>query len=91
MDEFLREQINAPAPFLGFNDLGYSLLTWIDQGQEYEAYFMLGYGGQYVYIVPELDLVVGMFAQWQNLGTANADQNLVRNGQFIQNEILPRM
>lgn len=36
----------------------YGFQWWITDGTGYDAFFGLGYGGQYVYVVPDLDLVV---------------------------------
>jgi len=36
----------------------YGFQWWITDGTGYDAFFGLGYGGQYVYVVPELELVV---------------------------------
>ena len=36
----------------------YGFQWWITDGTGYDAFFGLGFGGQYVYVVPELDLVV---------------------------------
>jgi CubicO group peptidase (beta-lactamase class C family) len=36
----------------------YGFQWWITDATGYDAFFALGFGGQYVYVVPELDLVV---------------------------------
>ncbi len=37
---------------------GYGYLWWVTNDSGYEAFYAAGYGGQYVYVVPDLDLVV---------------------------------
>ncbi len=41
-----------------FNDQGYGYGWWSRDFAGYEAFFAWGYGGQYIFVVPELDLVV---------------------------------
>jgi CubicO group peptidase (beta-lactamase class C family) len=41
-----------------FNDQGYGYGWWSRQFAGYDSFFAWGYGGQYIFIVPELDLVV---------------------------------
>ncbi len=41
-----------------FNDQGYGYGWWSREFAGYETFFAWGYGGQYIFIVPELDLVV---------------------------------
>ena len=41
-----------------FNDQGYGYGWWSREFAGYETYFAWGYGGQYIFVVPELDLVV---------------------------------
>lgn len=35
----------------------YGYLWWITKVEEYDAYYACGFGGQYIYIIPELDIV----------------------------------
>ena len=41
-----------------FNDQGYGYGWWSREFAGYETFFAWGYGGQYIFVVPELDLVV---------------------------------
>lgn len=41
-----------------FNGHGYGLGWWMRHSGTYDVYFAWGYGGQYVFIVPELELTV---------------------------------
>ncbi|HYH11204.1 MAG TPA: serine hydrolase, partial [Thermomicrobiales bacterium] len=38
----------------------YGYQWWVTDASGYEAFFALGYGGQYIYVVPALDLVVAV-------------------------------
>jgi len=42
------------------NGGGYGFLWWLDSDRRHDAFFAAGYGGQYVYVAPELDLLVVM-------------------------------
>ncbi|MGB7341764.1 MAG: serine hydrolase [Phototrophicaceae bacterium] len=39
---------------------GYAYLWWVSQDIAYDNFLALGYGGQFIYVVPELDLVVAI-------------------------------
>ena len=41
-----------------FNGHGYGLGWWIRDRRGYDVYFAWGYGGQYIFVVPELELTV---------------------------------
>jgi len=55
------------------NALSYGGLWWTeDGGGNHEAFFAWGFGGQFIYVVPELDIVVVTTTQWRG-GAGIAD------------------
>ena len=45
----------------------YGYLWWISEGEPETAYLAWGYGGQFVYVVPDLELVVVITTDWRRL------------------------
>ncbi|MEX0773945.1 MAG: serine hydrolase [Balneolales bacterium] len=41
----------------GFRDFDYGYYWWIDTFGQHQAYFAWGYGGQFIFVIPELDAV----------------------------------
>jgi CubicO group peptidase (beta-lactamase class C family) len=48
--------------------VSYGYLWWVADSPAVPAYFAWGYGGQFIYVVPSLDLVVVATTEWRNLG-----------------------
>lgn len=48
----------------------YGYLWWVTDGPPVHAFFAWGYGGQFVYVAPDLDLVAIVTTQWTGLGAA---------------------
>jgi CubicO group peptidase (beta-lactamase class C family) len=46
--------------------VSYGYLLWVADGTPHPAYFAWGYGGQFVYVVPSLDLVVVTTTEWRD-------------------------
>ncbi|MEX1184128.1 MAG: serine hydrolase [Gemmatimonadota bacterium] len=55
IDESWRQRTSSP-----FNGHGYGLGWWMRRAGRHDVYFAWGYGGQYVFIVPDLALTVVM-------------------------------
>jgi CubicO group peptidase (beta-lactamase class C family) len=88
IDQSTRRQ-GAAHGFLGeLGALEYGNLWWLGQTAGHDVVLGWGYGGQLLYIVPDLDLVVATTARWQGLGTT-ADGQTVRIADLLVGEITP--
>ena len=68
----------------------YGYLWWTEAGQEEPAYFAWGYGGQFVYVVPDLDIVVVTTTEWRGLGSEGGPNVLTTAIlEVIVNEVVP--
>jgi CubicO group peptidase (beta-lactamase class C family) len=73
---------------VGAGRLGYADLWWLGRAGGRSCIFAWGYGGQYILIIPDLDLVVVATATWQGVGTA-AYSDAITIMSFIANGVLP--
>ncbi|WP_419934457.1 serine hydrolase domain-containing protein [Candidatus Palauibacter sp.] len=58
-------------------DAGYGYQTWSDRqggGDDVSAFVMWGYGGQFVWVVPNRQLVVVAQTHWRGIGDRNFEQ-----------------
>ena len=69
-------------------DLRYGMLWWLDRGSDHDIYMALGHGGQFIFCVPSLKLVV---AAHSNTGANDQAASLQIRSilDVIVNEILP--
>ena len=71
-------------------EITYGYLWWVEEGQAGRAFFAWGYGGQYIYVVPALDLVVVATTTWRGLSLEGGPQSLEQAGlHIIVNHIIP--
>jgi CubicO group peptidase (beta-lactamase class C family) len=68
--------------------LNYGYLWWIEPVAPHPAFFAWGYGGQFLYIVPSLNLVIVTTSEWRVAGTAGTDQ-AARALSLIIDHIIP--
>ncbi len=59
----------------------YGYNWWVTQNNGYDAYFAGGYGGQFIYVIPDLDLVVAI--------TCNTDQHREDARFLINSHVVP--
>jgi len=81
-------QVNLEASFGPLEDIGYGWLWWLDGSLRWPVYLAWGWGGQLVFCVPALDLVVATNANW-NVGSAQANRQEAAILDVIAGEILP--
>jgi CubicO group peptidase (beta-lactamase class C family) len=58
---------------------GYGYQWWVTEEAGYHAFFAAGYGGQYLYVVPELDAIVVTTADYELPPQATLDRYLITN------------
>lgn len=76
------------ASFAATGTLGYGRLWWVGRLSGNELILGWGYGGQFLAILPALDLVVVTTARWQGIGSATGSQESAILG-WIAGAILP--
>ena len=74
--EATRPKFDWRSSFGPLSELSYGYLWWTEDGQDEPLYLAWGYGGQFILVAPEKDLVVVTTTRWQSLsqevGGANA-------------------
>jgi len=66
----------------------YGYFWWVTEVQSHNAYFANGYGGQFIFNVPDLNLVVVATCNWRNTG-GQADTHWYNIISIIVNNIIP--
>lgn len=81
-----QQELDASNGILEHIDYGY--LWWLDAHPRGRAFLAWGYGGQFIYGIPELDLVIVSTARWSvSGGTAGTQERAIQS--LIVNHILP--
>ena len=81
-------QLSTGTGLAGLGTLDYGYLWWVGRVGGRDVALAWGHGGQYVYVVPSLELVVVTTATWQGLGTG-AGQQMAAIADLISNRIFP--
>ncbi len=77
-------QIQTGRPYYG-SDYGY--LWWIEQIDNKECFYGMGYGGQFLFVIPEKDLIIVATSD-SNTGGNTADQQWIRVYDLIADEVI---
>ena len=87
-DAATKPQVSLNWSFAALGKIDYGYLWWLDHSQRNALFWAWGYGGQFVYCVPDLSLLVVTTAAW-NLSAATATQQETLILNLITNQILP--
>jgi CubicO group peptidase (beta-lactamase class C family) len=66
---------------------GYGYLWWVDTVHSHHVFYANGFGGQFIFVVPDLALVVTATNVWQN--QRSPDENWYNTLRIIAEQILP--
>jgi CubicO group peptidase (beta-lactamase class C family) len=69
------------------SDYGY--LWWNGRAHSHNYYFASGWGGQFIFVVPDLNLIVVASNEWSGIPSAIAGEQWYNTIQLIVNEIVP--
>ena len=67
---------------------GYGYLWWVDRAGSHRVFYANGYGGQFIFVVPDLELVVTAACTW-TVGDSLANENWGRILNVITKGIVP--
>ena len=79
--EYVQQSIINQVPIGASAEPVYGYLWWLGDAASYDAYTALGYGGQHIYVVPDLDLVVTI--------TTNEVENYEENYKLVGDWVIP--
>ncbi len=72
-------------------DVRYGYLWWMDKGRSADMFLAWGYGGQFIYGVPSLNLIIVTTTRWQGIGETGARAKESELLNLIHTSILPAM
>ncbi len=70
-------------------NIAYGHLWWLGKMKSYEIFFALGYGGQFIFNIPQLNMVIATAcdSQFMDWDAADAQERMVT--EIVANGILP--
>ncbi len=67
---------------------GYGFCWWTGQNSKGNYAFANGYGGQFIVVFPDLNLVVTATNEWNNINTSGANNNWTQTLDLIMNQVV---
>lgn len=67
----------------------YGYLWWIGSIKNHSYFFANGYGGQFIVVTPDIELIVIATNNWSGISTATANQQWYSTLSLIMNRIIP--
>jgi hypothetical protein len=66
-------------------DFGYGRLWWLRTIRGHDMYFAWGYGGQFIYVIPDLNMV------WVSSQDTSGSLDEIHSGHFMKNYLIPSL
>ncbi|NIR48224.1 serine hydrolase [candidate division KSB1 bacterium] len=86
--ESVKNQVEQSGSWGAVKELGYGYQWWVGKINEYNVYMAIGFAGQFIINIPDLDMLIVTTAETPtDLG--EADQQGIAITRLIANEILP--
>ncbi len=89
LDDMVVPRVIINEQYGDFNLEYYANLWWIASAGELEVYLAWGWAGQFLAVIPELDVVIVTNAAWENTGAAQASLQERSIASLIVNQVLP--
>ncbi len=84
VNESITSKINTGRSFYG-SEYGY--LWWLENFSDIECFYAMGYGGQFLFILPEIELIIVANSNWGTSGQT-ADEQWTRVYDFLIEQVL---
>ncbi len=69
--------------------IGYGYLWWLREQAGHPSFMAVGYGGQFAYVIPDLDLIVVMMGRLRSIPRMFADNRMIREFNVVAEHIVP--
>lgn len=88
LDEAFAERVVPGDADGGLDGIGYGYQVWTDRGSP-PSQAMIGFGGQFIWMVPELDLVVVATSRWSTSGFDSSGSQTEAVARIIRDLVIP--
>jgi CubicO group peptidase (beta-lactamase class C family) len=84
-----RHSLVIPAAAKNCPEVGYGYLWWLRPQAEYDSFLAVGYGGQFITVIPALDLVVVLTGDLKTAPETFGDNRMLCLFDFVQDYVVP--